>query len=247
MKRRGFTLVELLVVIAIIAILIALLVPAVQKVREAAARTQTNNNLRQLGIATHNAEGAFKRLPPAYGGYGQIANLKNGGYLPGQGGSSIHVHLLPWDEQSALYNDYLANAPKNANGDTIGYADSTQPAGLMTTAVVPQYLAPSDPTTVGGGVGQTNFAANLRVFDDGARGQGFATPNTFLPISGPAGLGPEWALLGTGGQPIQPGLFGTMSYGLGNGFLDGTSNTIMFGTRYSQMKNAGTTPNLTTI
>src|SRR5262245_28198862 len=219
MKRRGFTLVELLVVIAIIAILIALLVPAVQKVREAAARTQTNNNLRQLGIATHNAEGAFKRLPTAYGGYGQIANLRNGGYAPGQGGASIHVHLLPWDEQSALYNDFLNNAPKNVTtGDTIGYPDSTQPAGLMTTAVVPQYLAPSDPTTVGGGVGQTNFAANLRVFDDGARGQGFTTPNTFLAIS------PTWAAIPVGQtQPVQPGLFGTMSFGLGNGFLDGTS------------------------
>src|SRR6187401_666147 len=93
--RRGFTLIELLVVIAIIAILIALLVPAVQKVRESAARTQCVNNLKQLGLAMHNYEGAYKTFPQGRNQYPKVV-------------SSL-ARLLPFIEQ--------ANAQKLVNLD----------------------------------------------------------------------------------------------------------------------------------
>src|SRR5262245_61520954 len=115
--RQGFTLIELLVVIAIIAILIALLVPAVQKVREAAARTQCQNNMKQLGIALHSYHDANGQMPPA------TKHAMNTGYGPGVWGTSYQVRvngpgqnmnglvlLLPYIEQTALYNKFNLNA-----------------------------------------------------------------------------------------------------------------------------------------
>ncbi len=101
-KRQGFTLIELLVVIAIIAILIALLVPAVQKVREAAARTQSTNNLKQLGLALHGFHDTFKKFPlgaagtPSYPGSGSFKAQPDG--KPGSWMNAI----LPYIEQTAI-------------------------------------------------------------------------------------------------------------------------------------------------
>src|SRR5437868_5918716 len=105
-KRSAFTLIELLVVIAIIALLMALLLPAVQKVREAANRMLCGSNLRQLGIAAHNYHNDYLKLPPGY--YGPVA--RNGGtttspeVAPERGPwVGCLVSLLPYLEQDNLY------------------------------------------------------------------------------------------------------------------------------------------------
>src|SRR5262245_6757925 len=97
--RPGFTLIELLVVIAIIAVLIGLLLPAVQKVREGAARLQCTNNLKQIGVAMHNYHGAYERFPPGY--VSRAATVNGEGLGPGWGWAA---HLLPYLEQDNLYH-----------------------------------------------------------------------------------------------------------------------------------------------
>jgi len=110
-SRTGFTLIELLVVIAIIGVLISLLLPAVQKVREAANRTQCSNNLKQIGLALHNYHDTFKRLPPGYIDGNKATSAQPGGTPdndlgPGWGWASL---LLPYLEQANVYNQINFN------------------------------------------------------------------------------------------------------------------------------------------
>src|SRR6476469_6044159 len=105
-RRRAFTLIELLVVIAIIAILIALLVPAVQKVREAAARTQCLNNLKQIGLALHSFHDVNKRLPAgAHNDKTPFGTSPTGS----EWGSSWIVSILPQIEQGPMYKQLRLN------------------------------------------------------------------------------------------------------------------------------------------
>jgi prepilin-type N-terminal cleavage/methylation domain-containing protein len=140
-RRRAFTLIELLVVIAIIAILIGLLLPAVQKVREAAARAKCTNNLKQMSLAAANYASAFQDKLPSAIDYNYAS------------GATVHVSLLPYIEQSALYQLAAPGYWNIYNGSN---------------NVVKTYVCPSDSTTTNGLYSSTypvtSYAANINVF-----------------------------------------------------------------------------------
>ncbi|MEY3173744.1 MAG: hypothetical protein RLZZ436_1658, partial [Planctomycetota bacterium] len=113
-SRHGFTLIELLVVIAIIAILVALLLPAVQQAREAARRTQCKNNLKQIGLAVHNFESTYSRLPHS----GQCDST--GGASTTYMTQSTPTLLLPYIEQVNVYQ-LMDHQLKYSDMATVGY------------------------------------------------------------------------------------------------------------------------------
>ncbi len=148
--REGFTLIELLVVIAIIAILIGLLVPAVQKVRESDSRLQCQNNLKQIGLATHSYESSHKYLPPG------------GAKWVGSTPVAIQTIVLPYLEQANLYNlfDFTTDINLGLKND------------LARLQQVPIFLCPSDSSSAtltdpgnsanpGGQCGMNNYFANI--------------------------------------------------------------------------------------
>jgi len=139
-KSRGFTLIELLVVIAIIAILIGLLLPAVQKVREAAARMQCSNNLKQMGVAIHNYASANQdKLIPA------MANWTMAGGANQYPGGNFHWHMMPFIEQGNILTTL------SAGNIYYSWGASGSVSGTNTSTAVKTYRCPSDPTPSAGG------------------------------------------------------------------------------------------------
>jgi prepilin-type N-terminal cleavage/methylation domain-containing protein/prepilin-type processing-associated H-X9-DG protein len=219
-RFRGFTLIELLVVIAIIAILIGLLLPAVQKVREAAARMSCQNKMKQIGLALHNYENANTKLPPAGTGYrwcpGASGNLYNSNGL---------VLLLPYLEQDALYRKFNLNeascdapsATQGATGTLVGNPATNGNAAAAAT-VVPAFLCPSDNNQPTGRLTAASHYAPAAGFSGAGTNYDFITSDLDFSICN------NWLTAGP-----KRRMFGENSATKITDVIDGTSNTFMVG------------------
>jgi prepilin-type N-terminal cleavage/methylation domain-containing protein len=246
--KSGFTLIELLVVIAIIAILIGLLLPAVQKVREAAARMTCSNNLKQLMLAMHNYESAYGALPPSC----QKQALQDPNNPPGQNPwnpSAFHWSfvLLPYIEQEALYRSVPPGPPPGAPpGSGSGAANPTSQAWLN-----PPYLTLLQTPIK---IMRCPSTSDRPFYDDNSRGVPIpnrAAASYVVVISGTIALNNHNDDGSRGGQ-VSPFNFFTLEQGRLNGpfnqnrmlritdILDGTSNTAGIGERYRYHHDRGT-------
>jgi len=230
-RRIGFTLIELLVVIAIIAILIGLLLPAVQKVRDAAARMSCSNKIKQIAIALHNHESSHGLLPSAGKGYSWCASAAGG---PGDAkiyNSNGLVLLLPYLEQAALFNKFNLNEASAATGTTAGSpwqnsnATSASVVGDPTTngngaaagTIVPTFLCPSDTNSPKGRLAGVHYGP-------GGSLQGAATDYDFITSDTDFSICNNWKTAGAARR-----MFGENSTTKLSAVTDGLSNTLAVG------------------
>jgi prepilin-type N-terminal cleavage/methylation domain-containing protein/prepilin-type processing-associated H-X9-DG protein len=237
--RPAFTLVELLVVVALLAVLVGMLLPAVQKVRAAAARLHCQNNLKQLGLALHQANDAHGSLPPPSWWY-PGKNYPN--YYGGRG--SLFYHLLPFIEQEAVYRaplcrgyfygsypSYASDADGHILGSVFTYSKS-----------IKTYYCPADPTAAfgadHGGWGLANYVFNYQVFAQ-ADDQTGAVATFPLTVTAPVDPNNPPLLI------VDPQLYGqsvvyatSRSAQVPTTFRDGTAQTVVFAERYAFCGNA---------
>jgi prepilin-type N-terminal cleavage/methylation domain-containing protein/prepilin-type processing-associated H-X9-DG protein len=219
--RRGFTLVELLVVIAIIGVLVALLLPAVQAAREAARRSQCVNNLKQLGLATHNLDSARGVLPPlsAYGESREFL-IKPFTYQ-GVKGATFFYWLLPFVEQTALYE-------QGKRDKQLAFVAGNNTVTGVATQPVSAFMCPSDPT---GAYSSGTYQAE---WGDSKPWAVACYAANYLSLGNP-----DAGLDNTSPMNVQLRLEGRPSYK--KTFVDGTSRVIVFAERYASCGDQGNT------
>jgi prepilin-type N-terminal cleavage/methylation domain-containing protein len=227
LRRGGFTLIELLVVIAIIAVLIGLLLPAVQKVRETANRMACANNLKQIGLAAHDYQSAFGRLPPGY--LGPFANESEPPYDDNIQWVGCLVYLLPYVEQENIYRQLEVNLDVKQFGPNWW---TNQANWTMAQTRIKLFLCPSDdPYRSTEGTSIARHVANV----PGA----FITWTFYMtpPTDATLGRTNYAGVAGIAGRGTNPliapyeGLFSNRSQNSLDrvAALDGTSNTLLFG------------------